>query len=256
MTQPDEQKAGPIGIHLSRGVRLRIPSGGLKFGLQGGEPSFEVTEIEVQLNTSTEWLDIAFEHLHEAHKSHSLLLAAYEGNQDISTPLHSEFRSAMQACVAAATFFEALYAVARNTLPAERNAPRTPGPRGSSRFAQVAEQLKRSFGLKQAGARNLRSVLSEVYRFRDEAVHPSAAFGAPVLHGDLGIAVEPRFAMYTAANAQHIVRGALAYCEILPMIAQKQGPRETEDLAKYLLASGEPLFKAWRSAYGDLRDGE
>ena len=246
----------PVGLHLSRGVRLRIPPGGLEIGFRNGDLSAEITEYHVQLNTCTDWLEIALEHLVSSHQAHRILIEAHETQDDVGKPLHGEFRSAMQACVAAATFFEALYAATRDCLPSERNAPRADGRPHSARSAHVAEQLKRAFGLKQQGVLNLQSVLLDIYRFRDEAVHPAAAFGPPALHPDLGIAVEQRFTMYTAANAHLLVRAALAYCEILPMVAQKQGPKETADLVQYLLASGDPLFRTWRSNYGELRHAE
>ena len=53
------------GIHISRGVRLRIPVGGLKIrtGTDGNDPSMEVSSVELQLDTCVHWLEIALEHL-------------------------------------------------------------------------------------------------------------------------------------------------------------------------------------------------
>jgi hypothetical protein len=68
--------------------------------------------------------------------------------------------------------------------------------------------------------------------------------------------VERRYVMFTYANAFQAVRRALAFCEILPLIAQKQGPKETQPLAHFLLESAAPLFASWRAAYGLLRDDD
>lgn len=245
------------GVHLSRGVGLCIPAGGLTISFNArGELSAQINELHLQFNTCTEWLDIAFEHLQQADQEHRQLMAAHQSGSDISSHMQSEFRSSMQAAVAAATFFEALYAATRDCLPQDRSAPRPVGRRKAARSAHVTEQLKRAFGLKQHGTSNLGSVLSEIYRFRDEAVHPASSFGLPARHPDLGLIVERRFAMYTCANAHPLVRAALAYCEILPKVAQGQGPKEVQPLARYLLESGEPLFQAWRSSYGALRDDD
>ena len=70
----------------------------------------------------------------------------------------------------------------------------------------------------------------------------------------LGVLVEKRLAMYTYPNAQLLVRAALAYCKILPTIGKKDGPKEVRDLSQYLLAAGEPHFKAWEQTYGPLLD--
>jgi hypothetical protein len=53
-----------------------------------------------------------------------------------------------------------------------------------------------------------------------------------------------------------LVRAALAYCEILPKVAEKQGPKESKNLSDYLTTSGAPLFAAWRAEYGKLREDE
>ena len=253
----DEASPSHGGIHLSRGVAIRIPVGGLTIGFdERGQFGAQLKEVHLQLNTCTDWLEIALDHLHTAHSSHAELLKQHAGNGDLASSMQQEFKSSMQACVASATFFEALYALARDCMPPRRLAPKSKGRAPSSRADHVTEQLKRSFGLRQKGTSNLRSVLVEIYRFRDEAVHPAASFGPPARHPALGLVVERRFAMYTASNAHLLVRAALAYCEILPTVAGKQGPKEGRNLCNYLLNSGSPLFAAWRAQYGKLRDDE
>jgi hypothetical protein len=182
------------------------------------------------------------------------MLDAKKDGKEYGLLLQPVFKSSMQAVVASATFFEALYAAARDCMPPARLAPKAADGSGAKRPALVAEQLKRAFGLKAPKAADLATVLSEVYRFRDEAVHPSASFGPAVLHPDLGVLVERRLAMYTYPNARLIVRAALAYCKILPTLGEKQGPKEIRDLAHYLLTSAAPLFASWETSYGPLLD--
>lgn len=182
------------------------------------------------------------------------MLESKEKGEDFGLLLQPVFKSSMQAIVASATFFEALYAASRECMPPARLAPRASNGSGAKRSALVTEQLKRAFGLKNAKAGDLASVLSEVYRFRDEAVHPSSSFGPAVLHPELGVLVERRLAMYTYANARLIVRAALAYCKILPTLGEKQGPKEIRDLAHFLLTAAAPLFAVWETSYGPLLD--
>lgn len=252
---PSPPKNPPGALHVSRGVALRIPAGSLVMSFDdSGELKMELKEIQFRLDTSTEWLDIAIDRLYECEQANIAMMAAYSANEEIGDHLHRVFKASMQAIVAGATFFEAVYAASRDHMPRNRLVE-IPDPRPQRpRAAYVTEQLKRAFGLKKQGTANLASVLGEVYRFRDEAVHPKAAFGPPAMHQELNLLVERRFATFTFRNAQLLVRSALAYCKILPEVARKQGPTEIQNLAEYLLKAGEPHFNRWEKSYGPLLD--
>lgn len=188
---PQLQPPSPAGIHVSRGVTLRIPPGGLVIhtGSDGG-PRMEVAAVELQLDTCIHWLEIAIEHVAAAKIAHDALQPPHPKEANVAQLLDREFKSAVQAAVAAATFFEALYAATVEREPTKPAAFIGRVRKKAARYAQVTEQLRRSFGLRKQGTANLRSVLSEVYRFRAEAVHPSAAFSRPVLHPQLNVGVE------------------------------------------------------------------
>lgn len=243
------------GIHISRGVRLRIPVGGLVISVGSGQgPSMEVKAVELQLDTCIHWLEIALEHLANAKTAHEELVAESGNGLKLGALLDQEFKASVQAAFAAATFFEALYATTM-----ERNPPKPSKPTGKprkrpTRYAVVTEQLRRSFGLRKQGTANLRSVLAEVYRFRDQAVHPSATFSEPIVHPELRVGVERRFVMFSAANAQHLVRAALAFSKILPSRDLTRQPKEIQDLAAYLLTVCSPLYARWEQQYGQLLD--
>ena len=243
------------GFHITRGVALKIPAGALTITLgDNGDDKVELKALLLRLDTSVHWLEIALDHLAHAKTTHEAMAAAHADGKKVGELLQVTFKAAMQAIVAAATFFEALYAASRDCMPPTRLAPKASDGSGAKRSALVTEQLKRSFGLKPRKAADLASVLSEVYRFRDEAVHPSSSFGPPVIHPVLGVLVEKRLAMYTYPNAKLLVRAALAYCKILPTIGEKDGPKEVHDLAQYLLTVGETHFLLWEQKYGPVLD--
>jgi hypothetical protein len=243
------------GVHISRGVRLRIPVGGLVIQTGSGKsPNMEVKAVELQLDTCVHWLEIALEHLANARLAHEALCAELPNSPELGNILDREFKASVQATFAAATFFEALYAASVERNPPKKPfAPRNPKKR-PTRYAIVTEQLRRSFGLKKQGTANLRSVLSEVYRFRDQAVHPSAAFSEPVLHPELNVGVERRFVMFSSINAHQLVRAALAFSKILPSRDLTRQPKDIQDLGAYLLEVCLPLHALWEQRYGPLLD--
>ncbi|MES2072938.1 MAG: hypothetical protein V4488_21455 [Pseudomonadota bacterium] len=234
---------------------MRIPIGGLLIHADSGEGRrMEVVAVELQLDTCVHWLEIAMEHLENANFAHAALQAQSPGSPEIGYQLDREFKASVQAAFAAATFFEALYAITiERNPPVRRSSPHSP-KRKPPRYAVVAEQLRRSFGLKNQGAANLRSVLKETYRFRDQAVHPSAAFTVPVMHPQLNAGVESRFVMYSAGNVHLLVRSALAFSKILASRDLTRQPKNIQDLASYLLVVCSPLYALWEQHYGPLLD--
>ena len=248
---PDALEAGnrtPNGVRVSRGVQIAIPAGGLVVHLD----RLEVREIHLRQNLAVDWLEIAIENLEQASVAHDALITAVANAGDSDISLRREFRCALQAAVAAATFFEALYAVAREIAPAGHRATNSPGRGQGNRAGQVAEQLSRTFGLRPVGRGNLSSVIREVYRFRGEAVHPGYSYGPPAIHPELNAYVERRHAMFTYEHAKMLVRASLAYAKILPTIGLKQGPKYCHELSNHLLTCCTPIFAAWEVRHGAL----
>ena len=244
-----------MGVHVSRGVRLRIPAGGVVIqSIDGGAPTMEVRAVELQLDVCVHWLEIAFDQLLAAEQAHCATIESARTRLDGQYDMDREFKCSLQAIVAAATFFEAVYAAVKERDPVKQSAPKGSERRRIARFAIVTEQLRRSFGLRKRGTANLRGVLREVYRFRDEAVHPSARFTQPVQHPDLPFGVERRFVMFSASSARQIVRAAIAFSKILPSRDLSRRPKGVQEFGGYLLQTSAPLHDAWEEKFGPLLD--
>lgn len=257
MDKPDTPKpiSPPSGIHISRGVRLRIPAGKLVIhAVSGNYQSMEIKSVELQLDTCIHWLEIALEHLANAKLAHDALCAEPPNSPELGKILDREFKASLQAAFAAATFFEALYAATIECNPPKQPLALHNPKKRPTRYAMVTEQLRRTFGLKKQGTANLRSVLREVYRFRDQAVHPSAKFSEPVLHTELNVGVEKRFVMFSSSSAQQLVRAALAFSKILPSLDPTRQPKTIQNLSAYLLEVCAPLHVLWEQCYGPLLD--
>ncbi|MBP9655046.1 MAG: hypothetical protein KBE19_11715 [Rhodocyclaceae bacterium] len=235
---------------MMRGVAIAFPPGSVV--IHGDSQKLEIKQFHLKLNLATDWLEIALANLAVARVAHEQSTEQLGKGEVGDVLVRQELQSAMQAAVAAGVFFDALYAAAKSALPQTLHASTTPGRLKGKRPAIVAEQLKRAFGLRKKGTANLQNVVTEIYRFRDAAVHPSSDFEPPALHPTLNVYVEKRFAMYTYENAKLIVRHALAYAKILPTVGLKQGPKATQELGRYLLSTCEPLFTKWEQEHGQL----
>lgn len=235
-------------------MRLRFPPSGLIIHTRG-DVRLEVAKLELQLDTCVHWLEIAIDSLDRARAAHQLPVhSASTSPPGSGDPMEVEFKASLEATIASATFFEALHAAVLERLP-KAMIPTTAGQaRRSPRYARVTEVLRRGFGLRKQGTANLRSVLKEIYRFRDEAVHPTAAFSEPILHPQLRVGVERRFVMFSFASARQLVRAALAFSKILPSRDLSKRPKDIQEFARYLVEVCGPLYERWQSEYGELLD--
>jgi len=111
------------------------------------------------------------------------------------------------------------------TLVAQWRTKRTP------RYAQVTEVLRQAFQLKTKGTAALRQNLKEIYRLRDLAVHPSGKIQAPILHPELNVGVEWRFAYLRAYNAELIVNAATSILWDLAHNGEPKNPKIAEHVA-------------------------
>jgi hypothetical protein len=243
-----------VGVHISKGVTPRIPVGDLVIGIgPDGRPTASA-RLELQLDTCIHWLEIAVEHLSQAKQIRDDLLRQRASGTTNFVDLDREFKACVQASVAAATFFEALYAAVLERVPTKPSSKGENRHQRPARYAVVTEALRQAFGLRKQGTANLRGVLKEVYRFRDEAVHPSAKFSEPVAHPELGVGVERRFVMFGFTSAHQLVRAALAFSKILASRDLSRRPKSIQDFATYLLTVCEPLYLSWEPSFGPLFD--
>jgi hypothetical protein len=243
-----------IGVHISRGVTPRIPVGGLVVSIGPDGAPTGSGRLELQLDTCIHWLEIAIHHLVDAKLIREALLSAEAAGETRFDDLDREFKACVQATVAAATFFEALYAAVLERMPAKPTVKGHCRHQRPARHAIVTEALRQAFGLRKQGTANLRGVLKEVYRFRDEAVHPSSKFSDPVPRTELGVGVEHRSVMFGYRNARQLVRAALAFSRILPSRDLTRRPKAIQDFAAYLLKVCDPLYAQWEKDFGQLFD--
>jgi len=120
--------------------------------------------------------------------------------------LEREFESSMQAIMASAIAIDAFYAVLRNKAEIPEMLIKRWREKRTARYVQIAEVIRIAFGLKSQGIKVLRQNLKEIYRLRDLAVHPSGDIKAPILHPELDVGVEWRFAFFRHHNAELVVR--------------------------------------------------
>jgi hypothetical protein len=227
-----------------RAVTDAIPDGGLAvaIGQDAGPASGTTSHAHFACAT---WLELAVRHLLDAQVARDAWIETWKDADEPSKAgaLGWEFEASIQAIMASGTAFDAFYAgvQSRVNLPPslidEWRDKRTP------RYIQMAEVLRRAFSLEPKHVSSLRQNLSEIFRFRDLAIDPSGRMDAQILHPELGIGVEWRFAYFRYQNALLIVKATVRL--IVELVAS--GRPKDADLQKYidaLRSSVEPLQNA------------
>jgi len=219
------------GVFISRGMTVAIPAGGLVLSLdESGKPTGSLT-LHVHFDVCPTWFELALRHLEDAKNRQSARVAAWKTSDEDSkaATLEREFEASMQSIMASAIAVDAFYAVIQtkvkvpSTLITSWRKKRTP------RYAQISEVLRIAFMLKPKGTALLRKNLKEIYRFRDVAIHPSGKIDAPLLHPEIQVGVEWRFAYFRYENALLIVRKALRMlCELVT-----SGKPKNDEVKKY-----------------------
>ena len=211
--------APPAGVFIMRGMRIRVPAGGLMMAVDAaGSPSMSLT-MELAVDLTPHWLSCAIEHLvaAKAARVEADACARRGDEQGMGAALQREVRASMQAIVGAATAFDAFYALLREYVPVPSDLSRRWRKNRTARHRQVLEVMKRALRLSGESFAGVQRVLAEVYRVRDMAVHPSAAFGSVVRHPGLPINSDWRLAAFRVENATAAVQSAVS------IIAQSHG---------------------------------
>jgi hypothetical protein len=191
-------------------MTIAIRSGGMAIGKgTDGTPTWSLTP-HVLFDVCPTWTELALRHLEDSRSKRTTRQAAWNGTNDDekAATLEREFEASMQAIMAAAIAIDAFYSLIQThiqlpeALIAKWRDKRTP------RYSQVTEVLRRAFNLKPKDTATLRQNLKEIYRLRDLAVHPSGRLEVPILHPEINVGVEWRFAYFRADNAELIVYAA------------------------------------------------
>jgi hypothetical protein len=232
------------GVFITKGMTLTIPAGGLTLAIDDdGKLKGSSLTLHVQYDVCPTWLDLASRHLADADQRRLARITAWQSDDADAraATLEKEFESSMQAMMAGAVALDSFYLALRDKTNIPRETIQVWREKRTARYKQVAEVLRCAFALPNRGSVALRGRLKEIFKFRDLAVHPSAAPTAPVLHPELQTGVEWRFAAFRAENARIIVRTARSIIDELVTKGKPTTPeiaRYADGLRNQLAASG------------------
>lgn len=228
-------------------MTVAVPAGGLTIGI-GDDGNFTGNlTLHVRFDVCPTWTELSLRHLQEAKAKRADRETAWAGTneEEKAITLEREFEASMQAIMAAAIAVDAFYSLMQTHVVIPPSLVERWRAKRTSRHSQVTEVLRRAFHLKPKGTAALRQNLKEIYRLRDLAVHPSGKIEAPILHPELNVGVEWRFAYFRAHNAELIVNAATW---ILWDLAHGGKPKDIK-IAEYMAGLQQHLAELFPSGH-------
>jgi hypothetical protein len=182
------------GIHVTFGD-FRLRDIHLSFDATTGELVESSMIPELRTDTFQHWLQISEEAAESAKEPRRRALEIpRDDGEAFTAALEEEFRASVVAITAGAIAVDSFYASVK------QHAPQTQVP-ADARDAAIFETLKRAFVLTAEQQREAREPLRQIFRLRDEAVHPPASWAEPLPHPVFNVGIAPRFVWCRVENA-------------------------------------------------------
>ena len=257
MSHPDSNPSKEWrGIHISRGMRLRLSSLSISIDREGNVHSPE-PEVSVSIDLFAYWLEIGMVHLIAAENAHQQLLAVWGrgDDQEGGQWLEKEFSASLQCITASAIAIDAFYAMVRDHVQIPEKDIEAWRSNRTSRPKQIAEVLRRGFRIGPNRFSTMRKHLMELFKWRDWSVHPPAGFNKPVRYDELSIGTEWRFVAFRFENAKNSL--ALSLSLIAQLLARPKPDLDSlKEHCEAALPLISPLVEQWESKYGQLYERE
>jgi len=242
-------------VSSSRAVAVDTPAGVLLVAIGQDAAPASVPTSHVHFDVCATWLELAIRHLSDAQVAQGARIETWKDADEHSKTgaLEWEFGASIQAIMASSIAVDALYAVVQTRVHLPQSLIDEWRDKRTPRHLQISEVLGRAFSLEPKNVSSLGQALAEIFRFRDLAVDPSAKTDAQILHPELGVGVEWRFAYFRCENALLIVKATL---RLIAELAIAGKPKDA-DLQQYLdaLRSSVELLKNANALRAQAPDG-
>jgi hypothetical protein len=219
-------------VSVPRATPVAGPADGLVISIGENRKPTSSLPLNVHFDACATWLELAVRHLSDAQVAQVARVTAWNGADETSKAgaLEWEFEASIQAIMASAIAVDAFCAAVQTKVHLPQSLTDEWRDNHTPRYIQLSEVLRRAFSLEPKNVSSLRQNLGEIFRFRDLAIDPSGKSDAPILHPELRVGVEWRFAYFRCENALRIVKATL---RIIWDLVASDKPKDA-DVQKYI----------------------
>jgi hypothetical protein len=158
-----------------------------------------------------------------------------------------ELRATMRAITSCAFAVDAFYAMVKAHSPAHPQQAAWTKKR-TARHIQVAETFRYHLKIgKASAAKELRSRIAQLYKFRDWAVHPGVRFREPEYRADLNASLDWHFVAFRAENAVTVTAMTMYTIDLL-VTGLHRGSEELAGYQEYAGTRIDEIFLLYDAA--------
>lgn len=241
------------GIFISKGITPGIKAGDLRITLdEHGKSKMDVI-LSLHFDVCPTWLKLSIDHLENAKLWESRRREAWQNSleEEKSETLEREFEYSMQAIMAMAICYDALYSIVKTKIKLPKELTEKWRTNRTARHTQITETFRQAFKLNNRATQILKTHFKEIFRFRDMAIHPTGDLKHAINHPDLGVGVEWRFVYFRYSNAKLIVdEGIKRLNELLMITGYKNLGLQV--YCNSLMSIISPLIQDYQNKFGQI----
>jgi hypothetical protein len=179
---------------------LQFPEGGLELSLdQAGGSRLEIKRVLVRLDLWLVWLEVGCLHAEQARLAGAPLVPDM-ADADKANALTAELHAGLVALTAFAVAIDAFYDTIRHEMGRHPD-ELTWKKNRTARHAQITETLRFQLKLGHNFSLQLKGILTEFFKFRDRAVHPSSWYIEPNYRPEIDSGVHPHLITFSGPHA-------------------------------------------------------
>ena len=235
---------GPAEPRQSRGIKVvggDLRLGGLIFSIsEDGEPVGEPPRVELRTDMWPFWLEEAIDAAAIASDVGCQIPALVEQLEDalelddkaragavedaLTAILSRELRASMRAMTSCAFAIDAFYAMVKARSPDHPQQTEWTKNR-TARKTQVSETFRHQLRIRNAQSiDSVRTRVSEIFRYRDWAVHPGSKYRDPEYRQDLNASMDWHFKAFRRENAVTATQWTVTLIDSLVALLDRGSP--------------------------------
>jgi len=218
------------GVLIFKGMKIGILPGDLVISPDKSDSS--TPDASLSLSTSYNmmpiWLRMAKDNLRIAKNANIKISEQWNlANSDKKELLISEMIPSLQVVVSCAICVDAFYDLIKPHVKIPADEVKAWRKNKTKRSTQVAESIKRTYKLNNSVLNQVRNNITEIFNWRDRAVHPSHALQRACLRDDISVGVDWKFAVYRHKNADVVYNTTMGM--LLYLYDLKSNMKELDD---------------------------
>ena len=225
------------GVMIFQGMKVGFLPGDLKLSINDAGETTSKLILSTAYNVLPLWLRIAHDNLIKARKASDDIKTSWGESAEINKKelLILELAPSLQVFVSCGIAFDALYDQLRPYAKFTTSEIEKLRASKTGRAAQISDVIRRVYKLNNKYVKEFRTIIGQIIKYRDLAVHPSLELRNALSRPDISVGVDWKFSVYQYSNCKQCFKSTM---DILIYLYEKKCKE------KIVVDEMEGVFKA------------